>query len=233
MHANADVLPILKTFIFFCLTTAFVQSQTISASTNRVAEPFPLSDVRLLDSAFKQNMERNADYLLSLDPDRFLHNMRQYCGLKPKGEIYGGWEKLGVAGHSLGHYLTAISQQYAATGDARFRKRINYIVKEMALCQQRYGDGYIGALPPAGLAALRGLREGKVELKGTWVPWYTEHKVLAGLRDAWVLGGNAQAKTVALKLADWVDAVTAGLTPDQQQNVRNQQWQQQTNYDMV
>src|SRR4051812_10616073 len=144
-------------------------------------------------------MERNAAYLLSLDPDRFLHNARLYAGLKPKGELYGGWESRGIAGHSLGHYLTALSQQYAATGDKRFRDRIEYIVEEMAECQKAYGDGYIGALPPRELEALRALRTGNVEMKGAWVPWYTEHKILAGLKDAWVLGGSTQAKEVVLK----------------------------------
>ena len=110
------------------------------------ARPFPTGDVRLLDGPFRQNMERNAAYLLSLDPDRLLHNTRKYCGLEPKGAIYGGWESRGIAGHSLGHYLTAISQQYAATGDKRFRERLDYIISEMAECQKRYGDGYIGAI---------------------------------------------------------------------------------------
>lgn len=169
-------------------------------------------------------MERNAAYLLSLDPDRLLHNTLLYAGLKPKGELYGGWEAKGIAGHTLGHYLTAISQQYAATGDKRFRDRIDYIVSQMAECQKLYGDGYIGALPPLELNTLRGFKKGILELSGSfnfkggaWVPWYTEHKILAGLKDAWVLGGNAQAKDVTLKLADWIDSVTAGLSPAQQQ----------------
>lgn len=189
-------------------------------------QTFALSDVQLLDSPFKQAMERNAAYLLELDPDRLLHNTRLYAGLKPKAELYGGWESQGIAGHTLGHYLTALSQQYAATGDKRFRDRIDYIIGEMAQCQQAYGDGYIGALPPTELAALRQLRQGIVEAKGgfnfangAWVPWYTQHKVLAGLKDAWLLGGNEQAKEVTLKLADWVDAVTANLTPQQLQTM--------------
>ncbi len=181
---------------------------------------FPLSEVRLLDSPFKAAMERNAAYLLSLDPDRLLHNVRLYAGLTPKGAIYGGWERQGVAGHTLGHYLTAISQQFAATGDVRFRKRIDYIVGEMAECQKAYGDGYVGALPPKELGTLRGLREGRVDFfSGSWVPWYTMHKVLAGLTDAWVLGGNPQARGVALRLADWVDGVTASLTENQLQTM--------------
>jgi DUF1680 family protein len=171
-------------------------------------------------------MERNADYLLSIEPDRLLHNTLLYAGLTPKGKLYGGWEAGGIAGHTLGHYLTAISQQYAATGDMRFRRRIDYIVAEMAVCQDAYGDGYIGALPPIELATMRGFKEGRVEpdgpfnfAGGAWVPWYTEHKVLNGLKDAWILGGSEQARKVALKLADWVDAITAGLSDYQLQTM--------------
>jgi len=196
------------------------------AKDPRTVKNFGLGDVILLDSPFKQAMERNATYLLSLNADRLLHNTREYAGLKAKGELYGGWEAKGIAGHTLGHYLTAISQQYAATGDKRFLDRINYIISEMAECQKVYGDGYIGALPPKELETLRAMKDGKLEVSspfnfksGAWVPWYTQHKILAGLKDAWVLGKNKQAKEVTLKLADWVDAVTAGLTPEQQQDM--------------
>ena len=188
--------------------------------------PFPLGEVVLLDSPFKQAMERNSLYLLSLETDRFLHNTRLYAGLKPKGDLYGGWESQGIAGHSLGHYLTAISLQYAATGDERFRQRIDKIVAEMAECQVAYGDGYVGALPPKELATMRGFKDGKVDpispfnfKGGAWVPWYTQHKILAGLKDAWVSGKNPQAKTVTLRLADWMDSITAVLTPEQQQKM--------------
>lgn len=190
------------------------------------AKPFDLHQVRLLDSAFKTAMELNSKYLLTLDPDRFLHNTRKYAGLKPKGELYAGWESKGVAGQTLGHYLTAISQQYAATGDARFRERIEYIVTEMAECQKLYGDGYIGALPPLELETLRSFKTGQVNLDGNfnfkggaWVPWYTEHKILTGLKDAWVLAGNKKAKDSALKLADWIDDVTRSLSPEQRQRM--------------
>jgi hypothetical protein len=187
---------------------------------------FDLADVRLLDSPFRQASERNARYLLKLEPDRLLHNTRKYAGLEPKGALYGGWESRGIAGHTLGHYLTALSQEFAAGGDKRFRKRIDYIVTEMAEAQHAYGDGYVGALPPLELETLRALKEGKVAPEnpfvfegGAWVPWYTQHKILAGLRDAWVLGGNAQAKEVALTLADWADEITAGLSEKQMQTM--------------
>jgi DUF1680 family protein len=197
-----------------------------AAADQPEVKAFSLGEVELLESPFKQAMERNADYLLSLDADRLLHNVRKYAGLQPKGELYGGWESQGIAGHTLGHYLTALSQQYAATRDERFKRRIDYIVAEMAECQIAYGDGYVGALPTLELETIRGFKQGKVEIKdafffkgGAWVPWYTQHKVLAGLRDAWTLGGNTQAKDVTVWFANWVDAVTAGLSPEQQQTM--------------
>ena len=212
------------------LLLAFLVPQVPGAEPPRAdpfaVRPFALGDVRLLDGPFKAAMERNAAYLLSIEPDRLLHNTRQFAGLAPKGDVYGGWESAGIAGHTLGHYLSAISQQYAATGDVRFKARIDAIVSDMAECQKAYGDGYIGALPPLELATLRNFRKGVVEPDGphnfrggAWVPWYTEHKVLNGLKDAWVLGGSAQAKDVALRLADWVGDVTSALTPEQLQRM--------------
>lgn len=207
------------------LGTLVMASLAVDAATPAV-ETFGLGDVELLDSPFKQAMERNAEYLLSLDADRLLHNTRKYAGLKPKGELYGGWESQGIAGHTLGHYLTALSQQYAATHDQRFKQRLDYLISEMAEAQRAYGDGYVGALPELELSTMRGFKQGKVEVKdaftfkdGAWVPWYTQHKVLAGLRDAWTLGESAQAKDVTLKLANWADDITAGLTPEQQQTM--------------
>ncbi|MFT3991662.1 MAG: glycoside hydrolase family 127 protein [Luteolibacter sp.] len=197
-----------------------------AAAPEPAVRTFPLADVQLLESPFKDAMELNVKYLLSLEPDRLLHNTRLYAGLKPKGEIYGGWEMKGIAGHSLGHYLTAISQQYSTTGDPRFKQRIDTIIAEMAECQKAYGDGYIGALPPTELATLRSFETGKVNLSGkfnfaggSWVPWYTEHKILAGLIDAWTLGKNDQAKEVTLGLAAFTDKVTKNLSPEELQKM--------------
>ncbi|WP_116807249.1 glycoside hydrolase family 127 protein [Steroidobacter cummioxidans] len=213
---------LLRSVLFGTLVMA---SLAVEAATPTV-KTFGLGDVELLDSPFKQAMERNAEYLLSLDADRLLHNTRKYAGLKPKGELYGGWESRGIAGHTLGHYLTAVSQQYASTRDQRFKQRLDYLIGEMAEAQRAYGDGYVGALPELELSTMRGFKQGKVESKdaftfkdGAWVPWYTQHKVLAGVRDAWTLGESAQARDVTLKLANWVDDITAGLTPEQQQTM--------------
>lgn len=222
----AFVLPAVRATTLQTKFTSAPDNPVPADSSAATVEPFALRQVELLESPFKAAMERNAEYLLRLDPDRLLHNTRKYAGLQPKGPLYGGWEARGVAGHTLGHYLTALSQQYAATGDLRFYDRIAYIIKEMAECQEAYGDGYIGALPPLELETLRGFKEGRVAIEGNfnfkggaWVPWYTQHKVLAGLKDAWTLADNRQAKRVMLRLADWIDDVTRNLTPEQRQQM--------------
>ncbi len=203
-----------------------LRAGAVAPAVAPLASPFPLGEVRLLGGPFKAAMGRNAEYLLSLEPDRLLSSFRDTAGLAPRAPSYGGWERAGLAGHTLGHYLTAISQQYAATGDDRFLKRITYIVSELAQCQAAVGDGYVGALPPLELGTLRNLGRGIVELDaphgfkgGAWAPWYTEHKVLNGLKDAWVLAGSTQARDVALRLADWVDKITSGLSPELDQKM--------------
>src|SRR4051794_24266469 len=71
--------------------------------------PFPLEAVRLKASPFLDAVNANLGYLHRLEPDRLLHNFRVHAGLKPKGDVYGGWEADTIAGHSLGHYLTAVA----------------------------------------------------------------------------------------------------------------------------
>ena len=119
------------------------------------ALPFRLDQVQLLDSPFRRAMELDAGVLLRLEPDRLLHNFRQNAGLPPKGEAYGGWESQGVAGHTLGHYLSALAIHYAATGNQLFLARVNYIVDELEQCQAAGGDGYVSGIPKAGEKTLR------------------------------------------------------------------------------
>src|SRR5262245_45316556 len=90
-------------------------AQTTEPATRPVAaaEPFPLGQVRLLDGPFKQMLDVNTQYLLSIDPDRLLAGFRTEAGLKEKAQRYGGWEAKAIHGHSLGHYLSAISATYA------------------------------------------------------------------------------------------------------------------------
>jgi len=185
--------------------------------------PFSLRQVRLMDGPFKDAMDRDVHYLLSLEPDRLLHRFRLYAGLEPKAPIYGGWETGGVSGHTLGHYLSACSMGYAATGDGRLRERVEYIVGELALCQSKHPDGYVGAIPEAD-RIFREVSEGIIhsqgfDLNGGWVPWYTLHKLFAGLIDSYLYCDNREALSIAKTLGDWAIRTTFSLTNDQWQTM--------------
>lgn len=188
-----------------------------------LASPFNLHNVRLLNGAFKTGQDTAAKYLLTLDPDRFLANFRKEAGLTAKAERYGGWEVQGVAGHSLGHYLSACALAYASTGDEEFLRRANYIVAELAECQRANGNGYVAAIPGGKRAyaevAAGNIRSAGFDLNGIWVPNYTMHKQFAGLRDAYRLCGSMLALEVAKSLADWFEKTHANLTDEQMQRV--------------
>ncbi len=103
------------------------------------AAAFNLTDVRLLEGPFRQAQERDGRYLLQLEPDRLLHNFRVNAGLTPKAPVYGGWESvqpwvdIRCHGHTLGHYLSACSLMFAATGDQRLRDAYLHTNNRMAL----------------------------------------------------------------------------------------------------
>lgn len=187
------------------------------------ARPFSLHDVRLTGGPFKQGQDIAVAWLLSLEPDRFLANFRKEAGLPPKAEHYGGWERQTISGHSAGHYLSACALAWAATGNEEFRRRVDYIVAELAECQRAHGDGYLAAFPGGrkvyAEVAAGNIRSAGFDLNGLWVPNYTLHKLFAGLRDAWRLAGNAQALEVARGLADWFERTHANLTDEQMQKV--------------
>lgn len=184
---------------------------------------FDLSEVKLLDGPFKEAMERDAAYLLTVEPDRLLHRFRLYAGLEPKAPLYGGWETMGISGHSLGHYLSACSRMFAATGRGEFKERVDYIVTELDVCQRASGNGYVGGVEDGkrvfAEVASGNIRTKPFELSGVWVPWYTQHKLFAGLWDAYRYCAGKRALSVVTKLGDWADQVTSGLSDEQFQEM--------------
>jgi uncharacterized protein len=177
-------------------------------------KPFELSAVRLGESAFSQAQSLNAKYLTALEADRLLHNFRVNAGLTPKAPVYGGWESqepwidIRCHGHTLGHYLSACSMHYAATGDRAFKQRADYVVDELAACQKASKTGLICAFPDGAEQLERSLRG--EEFIG--VPWYTMHKIYAGLRDSYVFTANTLALDVLVKLSDWALKETEPLS---------------------
>src|SRR6185436_9582980 len=125
-----------------------VWSAQITNAIPDQARPLPLSAVRVTGGPLKRAQDLDAEYLLKLEPDRMLAFYRKRAGLEPKAQPYGGWDGDGrnLTGHIGGHYLSAVSLMYAATGDARFKERADYLVREFKEVQDKHGDGYAGAL---------------------------------------------------------------------------------------
>src|SRR5690606_16046610 len=94
-----------------CAATAPALAQDAPVQT------FALSDVRLLDSPFKNAEARDLEYLMAMEPDRLLAPYLKEAGLTPKAEPYGNWESSGLGGHIGGHYLSALALLYASTGN--------------------------------------------------------------------------------------------------------------------
>ena len=189
------------------------------------AEPFPLSQVRLLDGPFRDAMVRDEIYLLSLDCDRLLYSFRVNAKLPTQARPYGGWEAPSgeLRGHSVGHYLSACSLMYASTGDARFKERADKIVAGFAECQAALGSnathfGFLSACPESFIDRVETGRQ-------VWAPWYTLHKIMAGLLDANQLCGNAQALEVLTNMANWVKFRVDRLSEEQMQaSLRDRVW---------
>lgn len=210
-------------FTVFLLVDQVGFAQNYKPAVKDVISPktryFSIQDVRLLDSPFLHAMNQNEQWMKELDLDRLLSNFRKNANLKPKAEPYGSWESMGIAGHTLGHLLTAMSQHYAATGDETFKAKIDYVVNELDSCQMNFVNGFIGGMP-GGDKVFKEVKKGIIrsmgfDLNGIWVPWYNEHKTMMGLNDAYLLAGNETAKKVLINLSDYLADVIAPLSEDQ------------------
>lgn len=187
-----------------------------SARSGTRAQAFALSRVRLLPGPFEAARALDARYLLSLNADRLLHGFRSNAGLAPKAPRYGGWESEQLCpGHTLGHYLSACSMMWASTGRAAFRRRVAYVVDELNACQRAARSGLVCAFPD-GDTQLRNVIAGRPV---TGVPWYTMHKIVAGLHDAHVHAAHPQALPVLMRLADWMVEATQGIADDRFQQM--------------
>lgn len=185
------------------------------------ANAFHLADVRLLEGPFRRAQERDAEYLLRLEPDRLLRNFRVNAGLRAKAPVYGGWEsqepwvEIRCQGHTLGHYLSACSLMFAATGVEQFKRRSDYVVSELRECQDAGPSGLVCAFPD-GEKPLRAVVDAK---RFVGVPWYTMHKIFAGLRDAYLYTDSRAALGVLSKLSDWAVEFTRDITDERFQRM--------------
>ncbi len=196
---------------------------TAQAQQKTLVETFPISSVRLGDSQFLRNQQADIYYLLGLNADRLLAPYLKGAGLTPKAENYTNWENTGLDGHIGGHYLSALSYMYAATGNKEIGERMDYFLSELLRCQQNRNDGYLGGVPDPDKIwneiAEGNIRASSFGLNDRWVPLYNIHKIYAGLRDAWLMAGRKEAKEMLIKLADWMIKEVSKLSDEQIQQM--------------
>ncbi len=175
---------------------------------------FSLTDVKLLPGEFSHAQDLNKQYLQDLAVDRLLHNFRVNAGLPSTAEPLGGWEKpdCELRGHFVGHYLSACALMYSSTGDQALKQKADMLVAGLAECQAKLSGGYLSAFPIELFDRLRNRKE-------VWAPFYTIHKIMAGLVDMHQLCGNQQALTVVEGMAAWTDSWSQALTGEQMQMV--------------
>ena len=167
----------------------------------------------------RQELHRTK-YLASWDPDRLLFHYRKLAGLPQAGgttEPYSGWECGFIRGHMLGHYLSAASRMYAATGDQTYRDRTNYIVGELASVRPR--STRTDTWPRFRPLSFDKLEHDKLDPGGVLVPYYTAHKIMAGLLDAHHYVGNRQALEITVRMADYFQQRIEKLSPEQVEKI--------------
>lgn len=205
----------LVSLVIICVCFLHIQGQELPL------KDFPLSYVKLNEGPFNNAQQTDLKYILELNTDRLLAPFLIDAGIEPLAPRYGNWESIGLDGHTGGHYLSALSQMYAATGNAELLKRLEYMVNWLDSCQKKNGNGYVAGIPD-GKSLWKDIAEGKIDvsgfsLKNRWVPLYNIHKLYAGLRDAYLIAGNKKALDILIKLTDWCIELTKNLTDVQVQ----------------
>ncbi|HVS76321.1 MAG TPA: beta-L-arabinofuranosidase domain-containing protein [Steroidobacteraceae bacterium] len=191
----------------------------LDAAVPLACREFDPADVTLLPGPFHDNMRRDLEYLASFDCDRLLAPFEEVAGLPTRAPSLGGWESQGLASHYCGHYLSAAAMMHAHTRDPRLEQKVDQLLPRLAACQEANGRddpdfrGYCTGIPRS-KPAFRRVLAGHIDvgdpraiytfsLNGMWSPWYTVHKVMAGLRDVWLRMGRAQAKDILLGMTEW------------------------------
>lgn len=233
--------------LLFSLFSAAI-ALTVQAQSELYPQHFNLEEVTLTDGPLKTAQDKNIETLLGYDTDRLLTPFIRQAGLSAttdKTNRYYDWENLhpnfanwgspnfDLSGHVGGHYLTALALASAAcheaTTKATLLKRIDYMLAVMNDCQRAFDAdetglcGFIGGQPMN--ASWQKLYQGDVA--GFWkgahpVPFYCEHKILAGLRDVAIYTDGPRAslaKDLFRKLCDWSVNVVGKLNEQQMQGV--------------
>lgn len=181
------------------------------------AKAFPLNDVKLLPSRFRDNLERDSVWMVSLPVASLVHSFRTTAGVQAGREggymtvkKLGGWESLDceLRGHAIGHLTSAFALMYAATGENIFKQKGDSIITALKEVQAAHGTGYLSAYPER-------LIDRNLAGKSVWAPWYTLHKILSGLIDQYLYAENEDALKIAKGMGDWAYNKLQGIGEEQ------------------
>lgn len=194
-------------FVLCLLSGSYAQEQDYCSGQ---LTGFRQNEVTLSPSWIQQREQLNLDYLRSLDPDRLLHNFRVNAGLPSQATAPEGWESPGVGlrGHFTGHYLSALARVAERKLDDTLEQRLKYMVSELHKCQQALGNGYLSAFPEADFDTL------ERNFGGVWAPYYTYHKIMQGLLDAYTRTGNEEAYQMVTDMAAYVEQRMSRLSAE-------------------
>ena len=205
--------------VFTLLCSLIIGGAYFAYANDGKMRNFPLQDVQLLDSRFKQAADLNVKVLLQYDVDRLLAPFLSEAGLQPKGELFPNWSDLN--GHVAGHYLSALALAYASSGNEDCLKRLEYMLSELKRCQDKNGNGYLAGMPGGKKHWARvKAGEGKA-VADMWVPWYNMHKTYAGLRDAYLYTDNPTARQMFIDLCEWGADIVSNLDDEQMEIMLN------------
>ncbi|KOM50782.1 hypothetical protein LR48_Vigan08g160900 [Vigna angularis] len=176
-----------------------IKNMGVFESPQGFLKEVPLEDVRLHENSIHGTAQRtNLEYLLMFDVDRLIWSFRKTAGLPTPGTPYGGWEepKEELRGHFVGHYLSASSLMWASTQNDELKQKMTSLVAGLSACQEKIGTGYLSAFPSE-------LFDRFEAIQIVWAPYYTIHKIMAGLLDQYTFAGNSQALKMVIRMVDY------------------------------
>jgi MYXO-CTERM domain-containing protein len=201
--------PGLRVVCFGLTALAALQPHPAAADPVEKLQDFPLDQVQITDDYQKNLFTKDVTYLITtLDSDRLLAGFKAVSTGTNPTNLYGGWESQNIRGHSMGHWLSAVAHAYqqAKGSDPALASQIKLKLDDVVSKLKSYQlpSGFLFATP---ISQFDDMDSGG---SNNWVPYYTMHKILAGLLDVYEFEQNTDALTVASKMGDWLYNRTNG-----------------------
>ena len=218
---------------YYVKKTIPVTVKAINATESNIEMyDFANEEVEVTDEYYNNSFDKDVEYLVSMDTDRMLAGFRETAAYAAGYDAakrtefmrnaarYDGWENTRIGGHTLGHYMSSLARAYAnpeATEEQKQQilEKANACADGLRECQLltedspycEYGYLFGATIDNGGTTQLEyqfDRMEGKTSIGGDWVPWYTMHKILAGLVDVAKYTENQNAMDAAVDLGLWV-----------------------------